>query len=156
MDNKDEFKILFDFLKNELAPLLGGALKIAIMAIGEALAVVVRIVGTFIKAVETAFNALKRLIDLIKNNPLGSAIGSLFSNASFSTGGNLVAAPGVSTPSVPEAVMFASPLEAARERGRFQNVIVNMGIVGDPESAARAINQVLQQSADRGTLGLYA
>lgn len=156
MDNKDEFKILFDFLKNQVAPLLGGVLKVAIEGIGDALAIVVRIIGTFIKVVETAFNALKRLIDLIKNNPLSDAIGGLFSNASFSSGSNMMASPAITAPSVPEKFIFANTLETAKNNGNFQNVVVNMGIVGDPESAARAINQVLQQSANRGTLGLYA
>lgn len=153
-DNKTQFQDLFEFLKNFVAPLLGGALKIAIQGIGTALSIVINTLGAFISLVEKAYNAIKKLIDFIKNNP----VSKFFSGASFTspettaiiTQANLTT--GVTAPSIP---MFSTSVEAARERGRFQNVTVNMGIVGDPESAARAINDVLQQSSDRGTLGLY-
>ena len=85
MDNKDEFQALFAFLKNFVAPLLGGALKIAIEVIGTSLAVVIETVGTFISYIEKAYNAVKKLIDFIKNNP----ITKFFSGASFTSSANI-------------------------------------------------------------------
>jgi hypothetical protein len=44
---------------------------------------------------------------------------------------------------------FAQPANQAA----VPNITVNMGIVGDPESAARAVINLLNQSQARGTLG---
>jgi hypothetical protein len=83
MNNKDEFKALFDFLKTYVAPLLGGALKLAIQGIGTAIGIAVEAVGTLIGAFEKAFNAVKKFVDFIKNNP----ITRFFTGASDTSGG---------------------------------------------------------------------
>jgi len=158
MNNKDEFETLFNFLKNYVAPLFGGALKVAIQAIGVALSTVVNILGTFIRLMENAFNAAKRLIDFIKNNP----ITNFFSGASFSTGGGgggftpaVYRPPTTGAYNVPSDIpTFISPTEAARERGGFQNV-TNITVTGaiDPESTSRQIVNLLNDSYYRGTGG---
>lgn len=92
MDNKDEFQALFNFLKNFVAPLLGGALKLAIEAIGVAISVLVKAIGGLISAFETVYNAAKKFVDFLKNNPItkfftgssGTSKAS-FDNASFDT-----------------------------------------------------------------------
>lgn len=139
MDNKDEFKALFNFLKEYVAPLFGGALKLAIQGIGTALSVVINIIGGFIRGIENAYNAVKKLVDLIRNNPItrffgagDTSGGASFSNASFS-------APTVSA------------IESARESGAFQGgTVINVTGALDPESVARQINDILTQSAGRG------
>ena len=47
-------------------------------------------------------------------------------------------------------------LRAERESNAAARVTVNMGIVGDPESAARTIIDVVNKSQQRGTLGAGA
>lgn len=139
MDNKDEFKALFNFLKEYVAPLFGGALKLAIQGIGTALSVVINIIGGFIRGIENAYNAVKKLVDLIRNNPItrffgagDTSGGASFSNASYS-------APTVSA------------VESARESGAFQGgTVINVTGALDPESVARQINDILTQSAGRG------
>jgi len=94
MNNKDEFKALFDFLKTYVAPLLGGALKLAIQGIGTAIAIAVEAVGTLIGAFEKAFNAVKKFVDFIKNNPITrffTGASDTSGGASFSNAGYLVA-----------------------------------------------------------------
>jgi hypothetical protein len=154
MKNKDEFATLFNFLKNYVAPLFGGVLKIAIQGIGVALSTVINILGTFIRLMESAFNAAKKLIDFIKNNPItnfftGASLtgGATFSNASYSSSGSSSSNNNV----VPT---FVSPLESSRERGAFQN-ITNINVTGaiDPESTSRQIVNLLNDSFYRGTGG---
>jgi hypothetical protein len=141
MDNKNEFKTLFDFLKNFVAPLFGGALKLAIEAIGTALSVVIGTIGTFIRYIENAYNAVKKLIDFVKNNP----ITRFFSGASDTSGGASFSNASFSVPSV-------SSVEMLRESGAYQGggTVINVTGALDPESVARQINDILTQSADRG------
>ena len=156
-DNKEEFQALFNFVKNFLAPILGGALKIAIEVVGTALSVVINTIGTFIRYIENAYNVVKKLIDFIKNNP----ITNFFTGASFITDGNNGGGftPAVYKPpttggyNLPSDIpTFISPNEAARERGAFQNnqTIINVTGAIDPESVARQLNDILTQSAARG------
>lgn len=151
MDNKDEFATLFKFLKDYLAPLLGGALKIAIEGIGTALSIVINVVGTFINLIEKAYNAVKKLIDFIKNNPITNFLGVGFNGLSGVTNANYVT--GINQiPSMP-----TSSTELLRERGTYQNII-NIGVATDPEGTARSIVDLLNQSSVRGSLtsqGLY-
>lgn len=152
MRNKDEFKILFDFLKNTVAPLFGGALKIAIEGIGTALGVVIDVLATFIRYINNAYNAVKKLIDFLKNNP----ITNFFTGASFITAssGNqsTSTASTVTIPNTPASV------ESFRERGGFQNNSsnnVNITVNGaiDPEGTSRQIVNLLNNSFYRGTGG---
>ena len=185
MDNKDQFKDLFDFLKEFVAPLLGGALKLAFEAIGTAISVVVTAVGKFISAIETAYNAIKKLIDFAKNNPItkfftGTSYGT--SNASFETA-NLTMGEvgstgigGIGGTNLRRELFGMTPEQqaayeknlaataairekiAARARGEIfgtGNTINNINVTGaiDPESTARQIVGLLNDSTYRGTGG---
>ena len=153
IDNKEEFTTLFNFLKDFVAPFVGGALKIAFTVLGDALSVIIRALGTFIGLVERAFNALKRLVDLIRNNPISNFI----TGASFIPGGYnpppITPTFSPDTTFVPTISNTISGVELDRERGRFQNVTVNIGVAGDPEGTARSIIEVLNNSYSRGTRG---
>lgn len=152
--NKDEFAALFNFLKTFVAPLLGGALKLAFEGIGTAISIVVNTIGKFIGAIETAYNAIKKLVDFAKNNPItkfftgasydtGASSGATFSNASYFTPTS-----DTSTPA------FLTSVEASRERGAFQNnTTINVTGAIDPESTARQIVTLLNDSTYRGTGG---
>jgi len=142
--NQDEFVTLFKFLKDYVAPLFGGVLKIAIEGIGIALGVVLDTVGFLIKGFEKVIGLVDRFIDLSKS--IGSGISGLFSGASMST-------PVAPVPSAPVAPVPSLPAE----RPRFiyasspTNITVNGAI--DTESTARQIVSILNDSSARGTLG---
>ena len=94
LDNKEQFQDLFTFLKTIVAPFLGQTFKLAIQGIGTALSVVINTIGFFVDAIETAYNAVKKLVDFMKNNPItrffsgaSASSGASFSNASYSGGG---------------------------------------------------------------------
>jgi hypothetical protein len=143
MDNKEEFILLFNFLKNYVAPFFGGALKIAIQGIGIAISTVIGFVANLIRGFE-------KIVELGKLVGQGlSGIGGFFSGASF--GG------GVSTPMTPSAPMAvpapAKPLYSFVGAGNT-NITVNGAI--DSESTARQIVSILNDSQARGTLGSAA
>lgn len=139
IENKDEFQALFNFLKNFVAPLFGGALKLAIEAIGLALSTVISTIGTFIRYIENAYNAVKKMIDFIKNNPItrffgagDTSGGASFSNASYS-------------------VPTITAEQLLKQNGYATGgTTINVTGALDPESVARQINDILTQSADRG------
>lgn len=164
MDNQDEFAALFKFLKDFVAPLLGGVLKIAIQGIGIALGIVIDVVGKLISGFQTLFgwigkiiDKVKDLIDLFANNPLVQGVSGLISNAfgGFRAAGGSVSA---GTPYVVGergAELFVPSSNGTivpnGGSGSTINITVNGAI--DAEGTARTIVDVLNRSNARGTLG---
>lgn len=126
-DNKDEFKALFDFLKNFVAPLLGGALKIAIEGIGIAIAVAVEAVGTLISAFQKVYNAVKKFVDFIKENPVskffggvaGAITGASYSNAGYLVAGSFNSTQAAASESGGGSVSSGSDVMTAESQARF-------------------------------------
>lgn len=166
--NKDEFEALFKFLKDYVAPLLGGVLKIAIEGIGIALGVVINIVGTLISGFQTLFTwignvigKIQAMINLVANNPLVKGISGLISSAF----GGFRAAGGSVTGGTPYVVgergaeLFVPSSSGTivpnnAMGGSTINLTVNGAI--DPEGTARTIIDILNRSQARGTLGSAA
>lgn len=162
--NKDEFEALFKFLKDFVAPLLGGVLKLAIQGIGIALGVVINVVGTLISGFEkvaqvvgTVISGIQALINLVRNNPAVRGIGNLIDSAfgGFRAAGGSVSA---GTPYVVGergAELFVPSSNGSivpnGGMGSTINVTVNGAI--DAEGTARTIVDVLNRSNARGTLG---
>jgi len=193
------FKAIWTFTKDNLAPLLGGAFKLALEGIGLIVGGLVTAFSKFVSLLTSIYNGAKRVIDLIKNNP----ITNLFDDNSkglrasveieptgggggFDTGGGafspssasptFTGAPlGAYSPAMQAAILRREELKAETERLRKaredaaaarlaatgglstqERIVVNMGIVGDPESAARTIIDVVNKSQQRGTLGAGA
>jgi len=138
--NEEAFAALWLFLKNYLAPFLGGAFKIALEVIGTVIGGVVTAVGKLISAFQLLFEAGNKV-----KNFLGFGGGA--SNISMTT-----ASPGVTNaPFVPMAPSGGYSGQAVNYNN---NITVNGAI--DSESTARQIVDVLNQSTYRGTLGAGA
>ncbi len=132
MDNKDEFDALFKFLKNFVAPFLGGALKIAIDGISSALAFVLGFIGKLISGFEKIIELGSKVKDLLGKIP---GFGFLGSSQSPQGTGSLFA-PG-SSPNI-------------GSNGRMNGgSTVNINVSGaiDPISTARQIAQILNTEA---------
>jgi hypothetical protein len=215
-DNSTELQPFYDFLKKVweftktyLVPLLGGAFKTALEGLGTLVAGLVTAFGKFVTLITNIYNGAKRIVDLIKNNPITNLFddGSkgLKAKVSFDTedtGGdfsgevnnNLPTAPsgsafnpnsssptftgaplGAYSPAMQAAILRREELKAETERLRKERedvaaarlaatgglstadrITINMGLVGDPESAARAFIDVMNKSQARGTLGAGA
>jgi len=164
MANKEEFAALFKFLKDFVAPLLGGVLKLAIEGIGIALGVVINVVGTLISGFERLFGIVKSvvgeiqsLINLVKNNPVVRGISGAISSAfgGFRAEGGSVSAGKSYVVGERGAEMFVPSSNGTivpnGGMGSTFNITVNGAI--DAEGTARTIVDVLNRSNARGTLG---
>lgn len=164
MANKEEFTVLFKFLKDFVAPLLGGVLKLAIQGIGIALGVVIGVVGNLISGFEKLFGivksvvgAIQSLISLVANNPVVKGIGNAISSAfgGFRAAGGPVSAGKSYVVGEQGAEMFVPSSNGTivpnSGMGSTFNITVNGAI--DAEGTARTIVDVLNRSNARGTLG---
>jgi len=162
--NKDEFTALFKFLKDFVAPLLGGVLKLAIQGIGIALGVVIGVVGNLISGFRTLFGiiqsvvgSIQSLISLVANNPVVKGIGNAISSAfgGFRAAGGPVSAGKSYVVGEQGAEMFVPSSNGTivpnSGMGSTFNITVNGAI--DAEGTARTIVDVLNRSNARGTLG---
>jgi hypothetical protein len=140
-DNEKEFRALWSFTKNVLAPFIGGAFKVAFEVIGT-------VIGTTVNAVAKLISAFQTL---------------------FEWGSKVAGFLGFGGSSKPATTSMAGPTPPSNSKNPFvpiipnakglmaggssvtNNITVNGAI--DSESAARQIVQVLNQSFYRGTLG---
>jgi hypothetical protein len=143
MNNKEEFILLFNFLKDYVAPFFGGALKIAIQGIGIVISGVIETVGALIRGFE-------KVIELSK--AIGRGIGGIFSNSSFESTASSAPTPSASTTS---PFMPSMPIGMVQPRVQYVNQVTVNGAI-DSESTARQIVSVLNDSQARGTLGSLA
>jgi hypothetical protein len=165
MDNKEEFTALFKFLKDYVAPFMGGVFKLALQGIGIAIGVIINAVGSLISGFQTLFGvvgdvvgAIRSMINLVTNNPIvegiagaiGSAFGGFRANGGAVTSGTpyIVGERGAEL-FVPNSSGTIVP--NSRMGGSTINVTVNGAI--DAEGTARTIVDVLNRSNARGTLG---
>ena len=184
------FKAIWSFTKDNLAPILGGAFKVALEGIGLIIGGLVTAFSKFVGFLTSTYNGVKKIIDFIKNNPITNLFdggnskglkasvdftdtsgdsGVTVDTSGFQTGGTyaptadsptFTGAPlSAYSPAMQAAILRREELKAETARLRAereanaaarQNVVVNMGIVGDPEGAARAVVEVLNNSAARG------
>jgi hypothetical protein len=162
--NKDEFEALFKFLKDFVAPLLGGVLKLAIQGIGIALGVVINVVGTLIGGFEKLFGivksvvgAIQSLISLVANNPvvrgIGSAIDSAFGGFRANGGSVSAGTPYVVGERGAELFVPSSNGTIVPNGGMGSTINVTVNGAIDAEGTARTIVDVLNRSNARGTLG---
>jgi hypothetical protein len=210
-DNSTELEPFYGFLKQVwtfidkyLAPILGGVFKTALEGIGTIAAGLVTTFSKLVGFLTGTYNAVKKIIDFIKNNPVtnffdGGAKGLKASvvpeeivvvpedtgfqtappTGIFAPSGDsptFTGAPlGAYSPAMQAAILRREELKAETERLRkaredaaaarlaatgglstSERIVVNMGVVGDPESAARTIIDVVNKSQARGTLGAGA
>ena len=222
-DNQEEMKAVYEFAVKYLVPLMITPLKNAISGIVTALSLMVKGLSAAVDAIQFLFNAYKKLVDFLKNNPLSKLLGKIdlnpFNNSSFETTnnqdnftggdfsiagggngggsfqatpaettnvggnvfdstGNVVTSPGLGTRDISglteqQQLAVRRSIELQEETARLReqirsrrsnvnnredtaqtNVNVNIGVVGDPESAARTIRELITDSFNRGTGGL--
>jgi hypothetical protein len=141
MENEEAFTGLWSFIKNFLAPFMGGAFKVAFEGIAIVIGTVVSAVGKLISAFQTLFEAGNRVKEFL-------GFGGGASRISFDT----------PTPGVSAAPFMQTPSFGGGYSGQAVNYNNNITVNGaiDSESTARQIIDVLNQSTYRGTLGAGA
>jgi len=210
-DNSEELQPFYDFLKKVwdfikvyLAPLLGGAFKAALEAIGNIVGGLVTGFSKLVGFISSTVTKIKEFVNFIKDNPItrfffgdsGNSKSLTVSGSSASDSGALVvngggfdtgtaggttgiisSATGVDlgaySPSMQAAIIRRDALKAETARlnaardaaaasrtaatgGLSTATVVNQyfnAVVADTEAAARAVVEVLNDSAYRGTGG---
>lgn len=157
------FKSVASFVRDNLAPGIGTVLRVAFEVVGTAIAGVIKGVSNLINFFDNVIDKIKDFINLVKNNPLvqglGDIIGKVFGGGK-AAGGPVNAGttylvgergPELFTPSGSGSIIPNHKLSGG---GASVNITVNGAI--DPESTARQIITLLNNSTYRGTLGAGA
>jgi hypothetical protein len=159
--NNDELKPFFNLLQNigefardVLAPILGKTLGGAFRLLGGILSEIIDQFANLVSLITNIYNRIKGIIDAIKS--AGSAVGNFFSGASSSSApsfsnASFVTSANTSAPSLSPEIMDSDARLRAFAAGRTTSITVNGAI--DPESTARQIVGLLNDSSARGTLG---
>lgn len=161
-ENNDELqpfynfmKSIYNFAKDYLAPVIGQTLGLAFKALGGIISGIIDQFANFVSLVTSIYNKIKSMLDLIKS--AGSAVGNFFSGASYSSPAASInnaayTTPTTSTlPDMPQSIIDSDNRLRAFAAGRTTSITVNGAI--DPESTARQIVSLLNDSSARGTLG---
>ena len=169
VENKDKlapllelFKTVAKFVRDVYAPVVGKILGAAFDTLGTAIGIVIDLFANLVDLVNKAFNAIKNIVNFIKNNPvtqaIGGAIDSVFgggrANGGPVSGGTsyLVGERG------PEIFTPRSNGSIIPNNAMGGGTVINLNVSGaiDPEGTARTIINVLNNSFYRGTNGANA
>jgi hypothetical protein len=156
------FKAVATFVRDTLAPVLGKVLGAAFSALGSAIGIVIDLFATLVSLVNNAFNAIKAIVNFIKNNPVTQFIGGALESA-FG-GGKAAGGPVMGGTSylvgergaeifTPSSSGFITP---NNRLGGGTTINLNVSGAIDPEGTARTIIDVLNNSFYRGTSGAGA
>jgi hypothetical protein len=170
-DNSDELGPFFsllkgiaNFVRDVLAPVLGGAFKVALTVIGGLVSGLISGFASLVGLINGVVSAITSLVNLVKNNAIVKGISGLID--SVFGGGRAVGGPvgsgtsylvGERGPEIftPNSNGFITPNNRlGRSNGNTFNITVNGAI--DSEGTARQIINVLNNSFYRGTGGATA
>jgi hypothetical protein len=157
------FKSVATFVRDNMGPAIGTVLRVAFEVVGSAIAGVITSVSRLVNFFDDVIDKVKEFINLVKNNPLvqglGSVIDRIFGGGRAAGGPVSVGTtylvgergPELFTPSGSGSII---PNHRLGGGGGGMNITVNGAI--DPESVARQIITILNNSSYRGTLGAGA
>jgi hypothetical protein len=153
------FKAFAVFVRDTLAPILGKVLGAAFTILGDAIGGVIDFFATLVDLINKAYNAIKAIVNFIKNNPVTQFIGGAF-EATFG-GGRALGGPVSSGTSYvvgergPELFVPTTAGTIIPNGGGGGGSTINLTVNGaiDAEGTARTIVDVLNRSFSRGTLG---
>lgn len=169
-ENKEKFKPLLDlfkviaaFVRDVYAPVIGKILGTAFDVLGTAVGIIIDLFADLVDVINKAFNAIKAIVNFVKNNPVTKALGGVFDTV-FGGGKAMGGPVNAGTSYVvgergPELFMpnqsgTIIPNNKLGGGGTVINLTVNGAI--DGESTARQIVRILNDSQARGTLGAAA
>jgi phage-related protein len=147
-------------IRDVVAPVIGTILGKAFDTLGTAISFVIGLFSQLVSVVNSAFNAIKNIVNFIKNNPVTQAVGGAIDNifgggrangGPVSRGTSYVVGERGPELFVPNTSGKIIPNGGSGGRGNTINLTVNGAI--DAEGTARTIIDVLNRSSSRGTLG---
>jgi phage-related protein len=166
-ENEDKLKplkalleVIAKVIRDVVAPVIGTILGRAFDTLGSAISFVIGLFANLVDVVNKAFNAIKSIVNFIKNNPVTQAIGGAIDNifgggrangGPVSRGTSYVVGERGPELFVPNTSGKIIPNGGSSGGGSTINLTVNGAI--DAEGTARTIIDVLNRSTSRGTLG---
>jgi hypothetical protein len=154
------FKVVATFVRDNLAPVIGTVLKVALTVVGDLVVGLINGFSRLVGIIGDTVGAVKNLINLVKNNAvvkgISGVIDSVFggfraNGGSVSSGTPYVVGERGAELFVPKSNGMIVPNNALGGGGTTINLTVNGAI--DAEGTARTIIDVLNRSTSRGTLG---
>lgn len=168
-NNKDEFEkfkpvleAFGNFIKNTVAPILGGAFKTGLSAIGTIVSTLVTGFAKLAGFIGDAFDALTKFINLIKNNPVVKGISNVVSGlfgggraegGSVKAGTSYVVGERGAELFMPKTDGVIIPNNRMGGGSVVNNFNINVTGALDQEGVARQIVDILNNSFYRGTIG---
>ena len=156
------FKAIATFVRDVYAPVIGKILGAAFNALGTAIGIVIDLFATLVDLVNKAFNAIKAIVNFIKNNPVTQFIGGALETAFGGGRANGGPVSGGTSYLVgergPEIFTPRSNGSIIPNNAMGGGTVINLNVSGaiDPEGTARTIINVLNNSFYRGTNGANA
>jgi hypothetical protein len=156
------FKAIATFVRDVYAPVIGKILGAAFNTLGTAIGIVIDLFANLVSLVNSAFNAIKNIVNFIKNNPVTQAIGGAIDNVFGGGRANGGPVSGGTSYLVgergPEIFTPRSNGSIIPNNAMGGGTVINLNVSGaiDPEGTARTIINVLNNSFYRGTNGANA
>jgi hypothetical protein len=154
------FKVVATFVRDNLAPVIGTVLKVALEVVGDLVVGLINGFSRLVGIIGSVVSAIKNVIDLVRNNPVVSGISGVINSVfggfranggSVSSGTPYIVGEKGAELFVPNSNGTIVPNNAMNGGGTTINLVVNGAI--DAEGTARTIIDVLNRSTARGTLG---
>jgi hypothetical protein len=165
-DNEDKLvpffvliKQVYAFVLNFLAPVFGTILKTAFIVIGELISGLITGFGLVADVITTVIDAIKALINIVRNNPLVRGISNLIENTfggGRALGGSVIGGTSYLVGERGAELFTPSQSGTVTPNNRLGgNTIINLNVSGaiDSEGTARTIINTLNNSFFRGTGG---
>jgi hypothetical protein len=178
-DNSAELKPLFDlfksiaeFVKDDLAPILGGAFKLALQAIGNIVAGLVTGFSRLVGFITQTITKIKEFVNFVKDNPVtrfffgdpndGSKSLRVSGSSESATGGDFGGSGGVFAPSGNSPTFTGAPLSAYSpamqaailRREELKSETERLRVARDAAAAARLAATGGLSTADRITINV--
>lgn len=151
-------KAIYEFGKTYLAPFIGEVLGAAFKVLGVAISGVIGFFSTLVDIIDRAYRSIVAFVNFVKNNPVTSAVGSVFGGGRAAGGPVSAGTTYLVGENGPE--LFTSATSGtiipnkAMGGGNTINITVNGAL--DTEGTARTIIDILNRSQARGSLGAGA
>lgn len=151
-------KAIYEFGKTYLAPFIGEVLGAAFKVLGVAISGVIGFFSSLVNIIDRAYSAIVAFVNFVRNNPVTSAVGSVFGGGR-AAGGPVSAGTtylvGENGPELFTSATSGSIIpNKAMGGGNTINITVNGAL--DTEGTARTIVDILNRSQARGSLGAGA
>jgi hypothetical protein len=148
-NNKEEFKALWNFVKDFLVPFMNAGLKLAFTGLVSSVTTLVNIVGQAVNFFQSLYNKYKQFVDFLKNNPLSKWLGSInpFSNTSFNETGfdpNFKYSPLKDTGAFTSNANFTNPFTSTLPFGMTQSFLDAITRRDELKAETEAIRQRIE------------